>query len=200
VKELLTIIAGGFALGGYVPYAFDILKGRAQPARSARVMFLCLLVVTILQQLSVHSGSLIAFTSGELIGSIAILALAIKYGVGGFARLDMFCYSLLVIDVAVWLITGNALIALHLSVLADLIAFTPTLVKTWHRPKSETPLFFITGIIAPVLNILATGRYGYAVLLFPIYLALANLVETLLIVIRGRHNPLAAGDPTEPVV
>jgi hypothetical protein len=200
VKDLLTIIAGGFALGGYVPYAFDIVKGRAKPARAARIMFVFLLVITILQQLSVHSGTLIAFTSGELIGSVAILALAIKYGVGGFAKLDLFCYALLVVDVIVWLVTGNALIALHLSVLADLIAFTPTLVKTWRKPKSETPLFFMTGIIAPILNILATGRYTYAVLLFPIYLALANLVETLLIVIRGRRNPLFMADPTEPVV
>lgn len=200
MKEVLVVVAGGFALGGYIPYGIDILKGRARPARSARVMFVCLLVVTILQQISVHSGLLIAFTAGEFIGSVAILALAIKHGVGGFARLDKFCYCLLVVDVAVWLVTGNALIALHLSVLADLIAFTPTLVKTWHHPRSETPLFFMTGIIAPVLNIIATGKFSYAVLLFPCYLALANLVETLLIVIRGRHNPLLSGEPTEPVV
>jgi hypothetical protein len=200
VKEILTLIAGGFALGGYVPYAFDILKGRAQPARAARVMFLFLLIVTILQQRSVHSGSLIAFTLGELIGSLAILTLAIRHGVGGLALLDRICYGLLVVDILVWLITGNALLALHLSVLADLIAFTPTLVKTWRKPKSETPLFFITGIIAPMLNIFATGRYSYAVLLFPVYLALANLVETLIIVIRGRRTLLSTGGPTEPVV
>jgi hypothetical protein len=200
VKEILVVIAGGIALGGYVPYTVDILKGRVRPARSARIMFVCLLMVTILQQLSVQSGSLIAFTGGECIGSVAILALAIKHGVGGFARLDLACYGLLVVDLVVWLVTGNALIALHLSVLADLIAFTPTLVKTWHHPKSETPLFFMTGIVAPILNIIATGRFSYAVLLFPCYLALANLFETLLIVLRGRHNPLRIGESTEPVV
>lgn len=196
----LILLAGAIALGGYVPYAFDIIKGRAQPARAARVMFLFLLIITVLQQNSVHSGSLIAFTIGELTGSVAILALAIKYGVGGLARLDLACYLLLIIDVVVWLVTGNALLALHLSVLADLIAFMPTLVKTWHKPKSETPIFFITGIIAPMLNIAATGRYSYAVLLFPVYLALINLAETLLIVVRGRRSSLATAQPTEPVI
>ncbi len=200
MRGLLTLLAGAFALGGYIPYAFDIIKGRARPARSARVMFLFLLLVTILQQLSVHSGSLIAFTLSELIGSVAVLLLALKHGVGGLSRLDLACYILLVVDIVVWLVTGNALLALHLTVLADLIAFTPTLVKTWRTPKSETALFFVTGIIAPTLNIAATGRYSYAVLLFPIYLALANLVETLLIVVRGRHNPLATAEPTEPVI
>lgn len=200
MQELLVILAGAIALGGYVPYAFDIVKGRAQPSRSARFMFMFLLLVTILQQTAVQSGSLIAFTAGELIGSVTILVLAIKYGVGGLARLDLACYGLLVVDVVVWLSTGNALIALHLSVLADLIAFTPTLVKTWHQPKSETALFFISGIAAPALNILATGRYNYAVLLFPVYLALANLAEVLLISLRGRQSPLVIADPTEPVV
>jgi hypothetical protein len=200
MRDLLTILAGLIALGGYIPYSFDIVKGRAQPARSARFMFMFLLVVTILQQSSLHSGSLIAFTTGELIGSVAILALAIKHGVGGLARLDKLCYGLLVLDVTVWLVTGNALLALHLSVLADLIAFTPTLVKTWRKPKSETALFFMSGIVASTLNIIATGRYSYAVLLFPVYLALANLLETLLIVLRGHHNPLELAEPTEPVL
>jgi hypothetical protein len=199
VKEILTVLAGVFSFGAYIPYGFDIVKGRARPARAARVMFVCLLVVTISQQFAVHSGSLVVVTGGEFVGSVAILALALKYGVGGFGRLDMLCYGLLCVDIACWLITGNALIALHLSVLADIIAFTPTLVKTWRSPKSETPLFFVTGIIAPVLNIVGTGRYSYAVLLFPTYLAVANLAETLIIMLRGRHG-LLTGRPTEPVI
>lgn len=200
MQTALTILAGLIALGGYVPYAFDIVRGRAKPARAARVMFMGLLVVTILQQTSLHSGTLIAFTAGELVGSVSILVLALKYGVGGLGRLDRVCYGLLIVDVIVWATTGNALLALHLSVLADLIAFTPTLMKTWHDPSSETAIFFVTGIVAPLLNIMATGRYSYAVLLFPAYLSFINLLETVLILVRKRPGGLVAGAPTEPVV
>lgn len=199
MKEFFSILAGLIALGGYIPYAVDIVKGRAQPARSARFMFAFLLIVTILQQTSLGSGWLIAFTAGELTGSIAILALAIKYGVGGLSKLDVACYVLLLADIALWLTTGNALLALHFSVLADAIAFLPTIVKTWHEPQSETPIFFMSGIFAPVLNTLAVEKFTYGVLLFPLYLAFANLVETLLILRRkgSRHGEKL---PTEPVI
>ena len=199
-KDFLTITAGVISFGAYIPYAIDILKGKAQPARATRVMFVGLLVVTLLQQKALGSGSLIVFTLGEAIGSVAILFLAIKYGVGGLSKLDVACYALLVVDVIVWLLTGNPLIALHLSVLADIIAFTPTLAKTWKTPKSETAIFFVGGIVAPLLNIAGTGHYSYSVLLFPCYIAIANLIETLIITVKGKQGIFTITKPTEPVI
>lgn len=200
MKEVLAALAGLIALGGYVPYSFDIVKGRAHPARSARFMFAFLLIVTILQQGALHSGWLVTFTAGELVGSVAILALALKRGVGGLSRLDRACYALILLDILLWITTRNALFALHLSVAADLIAFTPTLVKTWRHPKSETPLFFATGIVAPSLNVLAVGEYRYSLLLFPVYLASVNLIEVFLILLRPKHSKRTAPQPTEPVI
>src|ERR1019366_5950203 len=179
MKELLLVLVAAISVGGFVPYAMDVIKGKAKPARSTRLMFTFLLAITILQQLSIHSGFLIVVTASEAVGALVILALAIKRGVGGWAKLDILCYCLLAVDVAVWLTTGSAFIALHLSVLADLIAFTPTFVKTWRHPKSETPLFFVTGVVAPSLNILGAGKFSYGVLLFPAYLAFINLLEVL---------------------
>ena len=189
MKEALSVIAGLIAFYGYIPYAIDTIKGRAKPARSARLMFALLLVVTLLQQNQLHSGWLLALTVGEAVGSIGILLLALKYGVGGLTRIDMACYVLLGLDILLWQSTGNALLALHLSVLADLIAFTPTLIKTWRQPWTETPLFFVFGTVAAPINILATGKYSYAVLLFPVYLMVANMSELLLIVGKQRGTP-----------
>jgi hypothetical protein len=183
-----------------VPYAIDTVKGRAKPARSARLMFVFLLLITLLQQRAVQSGWLMAVTIGELIGSIGILALALKHGEGGLSRLDKACYALMAFDVVIWLSTGNALLALHLSVLADLIAFTPTLVKTWHRPHTETPTFFVIGLVAPALNVAAASSFSYAVLLFPVYLVVVNLVELILIVVRGKLKTGGKPQPTEPVI
>lgn len=200
MREIFSIIAGLIALGGYVPYAIDIMKGRAKPARSARFMFAFLLIVTILQQGAVHSGWLVMFTAGELIGSVAILLLAFRRGVGGLSRLDKACYVLLIADIILWIITRNPLLALHLSVAADVIAFMPTLVKTWREPESETPIFFMTGVIAPTLNIIAVQHYSYATLLFPVYLAGVNLLEVLLIIRPSRHKIKNRPEPTEPVI
>lgn len=164
-----------------VPYMFDIVKGKARPARAARAMFFAMLLLALAQQHTLGVGYALAVTVAEFISSALLLVLAIKYGVGGWSRSDIICYLLLTVDLIVWLLTKNALLALHLTVLADMISFWPTVQKTWHEPKSETPLFFFGGFIAPLLSIAAGGNLAYSVILFPIYLSLVNLVELGLI-------------------
>jgi len=140
-----------------------------------------LLAVALMQQHTLGSSWALAVTIGEAVGSVLILSLAMKRGVGGLSRLDIACYVVLSADLALWLTTSHTLWALHLTVLADLIAFTPTLVKTWRDPTSETPTFFVLGAIAPLLSILGGGNFSYGVVLFPAYLALINAVEVGLI-------------------
>ncbi|HSX05629.1 MAG TPA: hypothetical protein VLF69_04130 [Candidatus Saccharimonadales bacterium] len=186
MKAFVSVIAGLMALGAYAPYAVDVLRGRAKPARSTRLMFVLLLFLTLLQQGAVQSGLLVMVTVGELIGSCVLLLMAIKHGEGGLSRLDTWCYLLLALELLLWASTKNALLALHLSVLADTIAFVPTLVKTWQKPWSETPAFYVIGAVAPALNILAANHYTYTVLLFPAYLVVANLAEVVLMVARAK--------------
>lgn len=164
-----------------IPYMIDILKGRAQPARAARLMFFLLLIITLAQQHSLNSGYAMVVTIAELISSAALLVLALKYGVGGLSKTDKACYALLIVSLAVWVFTKNALLALHLSIFADTVAFWPTLEKTWRDPKSETPLFFWGGVVAPIFSILAAGTLQYSVIVFPLYLSLINLLEVGLI-------------------
>jgi hypothetical protein len=190
MKALFSILSAIISLVGIVPYIMDIQKGRVKPARSARIMFVFLTALTLLQQYALHSGWLMAVTVGEFSGAIALLWLALRHGRGGLTRLDVACYMLLIVDVAIWLTSHNALLALHLTVLADLIAFTPTLHKTWRDTQSETVLFFVSGVVGPLVNIVGVGKYAYAIVLFPAYLALANAVEVVLITSRKTEQKL----------
>jgi Na+/phosphate symporter len=181
LRIALSVLSIIIAFGAYVPYIFDILSGKARPARSARLMFTVLLLVALLQQHALGSGWALAVTIGEAIGSVMILVLALQKGVGGLKRTDLICYVLLGLGMLVWLTTRNAVLGLHLTVLTDVVAFMPTLIKTWREPDSETPLFFIAGAVAPLFSMAAAGEYTYAVLLFPAYLAAVNLIEVGLI-------------------
>ncbi len=181
VNAIFSTIAGLVLLLSYIPYGVDIAKKRVRPARSTRLMFVFLLLIALLQQHSLGSGWVLAITVGELIGSLSILGLAMKHGVGGFTRLDVTCYILLFSSLVLWAASGNVLLALHLTIVVDVIAFTPTLVKTWHAPKSETPLFFAVGAIAPLLGVVALESYSYSIIAFPLYLALVNGLEVGLI-------------------
>jgi hypothetical protein len=177
LSSILGIISVIIVFGCYIPYMVDIYKGKVKPARAARIMFTALTVIALFQQRDLGSGWTLAVTVGEVAGSVLILWAAIKHGVGGMKKTDIICYVLLALSVFFWLTTKNAFVALHFTVFADLVAFFPTLMKTWNWPNSETPLFFIAGVIAPILSIIAGNDYSYAIVLFPLYLALINLLE-----------------------
>lgn len=181
IRAICSTIAALMILGCFIPYANDIIKGKVKPARATRIMFALLMIIVLLQQYTLHNGWLVAVTWGDAIGSLAILLLAFKYGIGGLCKVELLCYILLIVDVMIWLTTKNALLALHLSVVADMIAFTPTVLKTWRYPNTETPLFFAVGTVAPLLNIMAAGNYTYRALLFPFYLALVNGIQLAVI-------------------
>lgn len=181
MNQLLAILSFIIVIAVTIPYMIDIVQGRAKPARAARFMFFAMLLLALAQQHSLGGGYVLAVTIGEFISSLLLLGLAVKYGVGGLSKSDLICYMLLIIDVVVWLTTKNALLALHLTVLADMISFWPTVSKTWREPSSETSLFFWGGSIAPLLSIIAGGSLDYSAIVFPIYLSLVNLIEVTLI-------------------
>lgn len=174
-----------------IPYMIDIVKGKARPARAARIMFFLLMITTLAQQHSLGSGYAMAVTIAELVSAVLLLTLAFKYGVGGLSKSDKACYTLLIMSLVVWFFTKNALIALHISIFADTVAFWPTLEKTWREPTSETPLFFLGGVIAPLFSILAVGTLQYSVIVFPLYLSLANLLEVGIIYTAGKQTRTA---------
>ncbi len=178
IFELASIF---IIVGATIPYMVDIVRGRARPARAARIMLLILICITLFQQRSLGVGGAISLTIGEVIISVMLLGLALKHGVGGFSKVDKACYILLALDLAIWFVTKNNLLALHLSMLADTIAFWPTLHKTWRDPKSETAIFFWAGVVSPLFAIAAESTPTYANLVFPVYISLANLLEVGLI-------------------
>jgi len=178
---IFSVISALLAFVCYIPCGRDILRGRVQTARSSRIMLTLLLVVVLVQQVSLGSGLALAVTVGELIGSLAIMSLSLRHGVGGWQRHEVVCYGLLGVSLVAWLLTSNAFLALHLSIAADLVAFAPTLVKTWRLPASETPIFYGFGALAALLSVFAVPHISYVVVVFAAYLTVVNVVELLLI-------------------
>jgi len=180
VEMIFGITAVVISLVATVPYIFDILHRRVRPARASRIMLELLLVIALYQQVGLGGGWGMAVTAGEVVSCGVLLVLAVPYGVGGWRRTDIICYILLAIDLAIWWHTGSAIYGLCLTIMADLIAFWPTLYKTWREPASETALWYWSGVAAGCLSVLAVGSAGVAVL-FPLYLALINFVEVVLV-------------------
>jgi hypothetical protein len=164
-----------------IPYMVDIVRGRVQPARSTRIMFVLLMALAILQQGSLGAGWGLSVIIGEFVTAVMLLGLGVRYGVGGWTHEDRVCYLLLTVSLLVWAAMNNAWLALWVTMVADLVAFWPTLTKTWRLPSSETPLYYIGGVIAAGCSVVAEGSLAFGLVGFAVYLAVVNLLEVGLI-------------------
>ncbi len=198
MRSTLAIIAGVLVCLACIPYIKDILAGRVVPARSTRIMFLVLLMLALFQQHDLGSRWGLLLIAGELTQGIAVFIVSIKYGIGGVSRTDVICYSLLIFNVFFWTITRNSLLGIHITILADLIAVFPTILKTIRFPKSETPLFFWLGGFCALLAMFAEPEFTYNHIAFPLYLAVINIFIALL-TYRNTNTELTKLSSTEAI-
>ena len=102
------------------------------------------------------------------------------YGVGGATKLDKSCLVIGVIALLAYFVTGSGLLAVLFGILADLIGYIPTFVKTYYHPSSEDPTFFIIEGFASLFGVIAVGSLQVGIL-FPIYFVLCSFTVVFLI-------------------
>ena len=188
MNSFFGIMSFALSFGVTIPYARDIIKGRAKPARSTRVLFLLLILVTLFVQSRGFSSWVLWLTWGELATQILLFGLAYKYGVGGLSRLDIACYVSFAVSLLAYLVTSDVTLSLTLLLLTDAIAFVPTIVKIWRDPTSDTWVFFVVGGMAAALaSLLARSSNTYIELAFPAYIFFANALAAVLILLYNRR-------------
>ncbi|MGI8419257.1 MAG: hypothetical protein ACR2LN_01285 [Candidatus Levyibacteriota bacterium] len=189
MNTFFGILSFILSFGATIPYVIDIIKGRARPARSTRILFLLLMLVTLIVQSHEFTSGVLLLTAGELATQIVLFVLSIKYGMGGLARLDIICYGAFIISLTTYLLTRDAALSLTLLVLTDLIAFLPTIVKIWRDPTSDTWVFYVVGgMAAATASLLARNSNSYTELVFPAYIFITNTLAALPILLYNKRN------------
>jgi len=122
-----------------------------------------------------------------MIVQIVLAVMSIGHGKGGVARLDIVAYSLFSVAFATYLLSSRPVLSIVLLIITDLVAFTPTLVKNWHDPSSDSPMYYSFAVFASMLSVAAASTIADPVQsAFPAYLVVINLVAlTPLIKLRN---------------
>ena len=168
-------IAGILTVLAVIPYIKDILHGSTRPNIVSWSLWVLLLLIGVLGQISAGASWSLIFLIGDLIGTSFVLSLCIAgYGYKKYGWLEVVCFVLAIIAIVLWQLTNEPLIAIWLAVAADFLASIPTLVKAYMDPMSEAPLQFFIIAFASLLAVLSTAIFDYANLLFPVYLLLIN--------------------------
>ena len=177
VIAILIIVIGVY---GYVGYIRDTLKGKTKPNRVS--WFVWGLAPMIGFLLSIFEGGadyktqLPLFVSGVMPFFVLLSSFLSRNGYWKLGRLDFVCLGLSVISITFWLALASPLYSLFFAILADIFAATPTIVKCYKYPDTETGSVYIFSIICLLLGFLILKSYEPLNIYFQLYLLVVNIV------------------------
>jgi len=157
-----------------------MLKGKSKPHRVTRLIVWLASVAGLLGVLDSSNTAGKIFALIFFIRATYLMIMAAIYGVGGLKKLDLYCLFFGVLALIAYYTTKSGLLTISLGILADLIGYIPTFVKTYHKPKSEDPLFFSIEALASLFAVFAIWEW-IPDILFPIYFLLSAMTVVGLI-------------------
>lgn len=163
-----------------ISYTKSMFAGKAKPHRVTRLIVWLASFAGILGVLHSTNRAGQIFALIFLARATYLLGMSFKYGVGGTSKLDKYCLGLGILALVAYATTHNGLLTISLGILADVIGYIPTFVKTYHKPDSEDPLFFTIEGVASLLGVFAVWELR-ADILFPIYFTVCSAAVVFLI-------------------
>lgn len=193
LRILIVIIASILAVVGNVSYLRDALAGRVKPHPYTWFVWSIVSMTTFLGGLAKGAG-IGAIPTGIAEGfTILIFLLSLKYLFKERARhirpIDNYFLAAALLGLIPWALTKDPTISVVIVVCIDVIAFIPTLRKTWAYPETEQPLLYGMNVGRHVLTLFSLGSYNIATTIHSIAMIITNTLMVLFI----RKKPVRSG-------
>jgi len=185
MKEVLAIVAAALACIGNISYLKDVLKERVHPHPYTWFIWSVVSMTTFFGGLAKGAG-IGALPTGVAEGfTIVIFLFSLKYlfqkKVSYVRKVDNYFFAAAVLGLIPWFITKDPTISVIIVVLIDIIAFIPTLRKTWINPATEKPLLYTMNLSAHILTLFSLQAYNIATTFHSVAMILTNALMVLFI-------------------
>lgn len=179
-SALIGQLAGLVAISTLVPYVRSIFKGITKPNRATWLIWACVQTVLLASYHSSGATTTIWLAASFTAIPIIVFLLSIKYGVGGYKGLDIFCLTGAAIGLLLWKLTDSPELTLYINIFVDFLGFLPTIKKTYLQPGTEDTLAWAVGTLATILNVFALTTWELKIAVYPVYLLITNMTVTIL--------------------
>lgn len=185
MKEALAVIAAVLAFVGNVSYLKEVMRGVVRPHPYTWFIWSIVSMTTFLGGLAKGAG-IGALPTGVAEGfTIIIFLFSLKYlfkrDAGHIRTIDHYFLALALLGLVPWALTKDPTISVIIVVLIDIIAFVPTLRKTWTHPETEWPLLYKMNVARHILTLFSLQTYNIATTLHSIAMICANTIMTFFI-------------------
>jgi hypothetical protein len=181
MKETIAVIASILAIFGNIPYLRDIVKRKVQPHPYTWLVWSIVSCIIFFGQLAKGAGIGALPTAAAEVFTIIIFFFSLKNGFKNIKKIDTVFLIVALLGIIPWLITNDPTISVIIAVSIDLVAFLPTIRKTWLEPKTETPVLYSMNVFRHILMLISLQAYNIATTLHSIVMITTNTLMTFLI-------------------
>jgi hypothetical protein len=125
--------------------------------------------------------SIVTFSVGFSPFLIFVSSFLVKHPAWQLKRFDIGCGVLSLFGLLLWWITGEGNVAIIFSILADGLAFLPTLVKAYYHPETESPWTFMASEVATIIGLMTVKNWNFETVGFQLYILAANIFAIVFI-------------------
>ncbi|KND50467.1 MAG: hypothetical protein AB202_02315 [Parcubacteria bacterium C7867-007] len=194
LKILLVIIASILAVIGNASYLKDAITGKVKPHPYTWFIWSIVSMTTFFGGLSKGSGIGAIPTGIAEVFTIIIFLLSLKYFFKDrtlhIRPIDNYFLAAALLGLIPWVLTKDPTISVVIVVAIDIVAFLPTLRKTWMHPETEKPLLYGMNVGRHVLTLLSLGSYNIATTIHSIAMIITNTLMVLFIQKKGHRSKL----------
>ena len=190
MKFTIAIIASLLAVVGNVPYLRDIIRKRVQPHPYTWLVWTIVSCIIFFGQLAKGAGIGAIPTAASEIFTVIIFFFSLQYGFKTIRKVDTLFLVIALLGIIPWILTKDPTVSVIIAVSIDLIAFVPTIRKTWSHPETETPMLYSMNVLRHILMLFSLQAYNLATTLHSIAMITTNSLMTVLI----KRKRVATGD------
>jgi hypothetical protein len=186
LAPVFGILAVAVAVADTIPYVRDVLGGTTRPHRGTWLVWGILAIVVTLSQHADGASWSVLVAAAQAGLTLGVFVLSVRRGEGGCARVDAVMLAIAAGGIAGWAVAGEPIVATTSIIVADLVAATMMMPKTYRDPGSETLSTFGLASVSGALAVCAVGGVDAGLLLYPAYLCVVNGMIALFIYRRRR--------------
>jgi hypothetical protein len=182
------------SLGG-VYYLYETIAGRSQPNRITWLLWgIFPMVIFVAQRVQGVKGlSWASFFAGFMPLLIFAASFINKKAYWKTEPRDYCLMAAALIGMVLWAVTDNPNLALLFSLLADMLAGIPTLLKAYRHPRSESWVAYAISTVGFGLCLLSVQAFNFESAAFVAYLFIGNATLAAF-ASRGRMRKEATGN------
>jgi hypothetical protein len=170
IDERFVYLAFLFNISATASYLFAVIKGTAKPHKVTWFLWALAPLIAFSAQISQGVGisSLMTFAVGFGPLLIFLASFLNKKSDWKITKFDLFCGSISIFAIILWMLTSDAFIALIFSMAADLIACIPTLIKSYYYPVTEDVRAYVFAAISAVITLASLQIWTFDYYGFPL--------------------------------